>query len=84
MALGATLINTARGSLVDTDAVLSSLESGHLGAYCCDAFVKEPPAPHSLWNHPNVHATPHIGGFTIESGQRSAALAVDAILEILG
>ena len=83
MAGGATLINTARGSLVDVDAVLAALESGHLGGYGCDAYVTEPPAAHALWAHPGVFATPHLGGFTAESVQRSVGMAVDVILDAL-
>lgn len=83
LARGALLINTARGSLVDADAVLASLESGHLGGYGVDAFVTEPPTPHELWQHERVVATPHLGGFTTESVQRSAAMAVDTILQAL-
>jgi len=84
LAPGATFVNTARGSLVDMDAVLAALESGHLGAYSCDAFSTEPPAHHDLWHHPRVTATPHIGGFTVESVHRSVTMAVDAILVALG
>jgi phosphoglycerate dehydrogenase-like enzyme len=80
---GATLVNTARGSLVDLDAVLAALESGRLGGYGCDVYASEPPDPHPLWSHPNVMTTPHLGGFTAESVQRSAAMAVDAILDAL-
>jgi len=83
VAAGATLINTARGALVDLDAVLAALDSGRLGAYGCDAYTSEPPDPHPIWSHQNVMATPHIGGFTAESVQRSAAMAVDAILDAL-
>lgn len=84
MADGATLINTARGSLVDLDAALAALESGQLGGFGCDAFVTEPPDAHALWAHPGVFATPHLGGFTAESVQRSVGMAVDAILDALG
>jgi len=83
VAVGATLINTARGALVDLDAALAALESGQLGAYGCDAYTSEPPDPHPIWSHPNVMATPHIGGFTAESVQRSAAMAVDAIVNAI-
>lgn len=83
VAEGATLINTARGSLVDLDAVFAALDSGRLGAFCCDAYSSEPPAPHAVWSHPNVLTTPHVGGFTEESVQRSAEMAVDAILDAL-
>jgi D-3-phosphoglycerate dehydrogenase len=80
---GATLINTARGSLVDLDATLTALESERLGGFGCDVYASEPPDPHPLWSHPHVLTTPHIGGFTAESVQRSAAMAVDAILQTL-
>ncbi len=80
---GALLINTARGSLVDLDAALAALDRGRLGGYACDVYSSEPPDPHPLWTHPLVLTTPHIGGFTTESVQRSAAMAVDAILHVL-
>ena len=83
IAEAATLINTARGSLVDLDAALTALESGRLGGYGCDVYASEPPDPHPLWSHPNVMTTPHLGGFTAESVQRSAAMAVDVILDTL-
>lgn len=79
----ALLINTARGSSVDLDATLAALESGRLGGYGCDVYTSEPPEPHPIWSHPNVLTTPHLGGFTAESVQRSAAMAVDTILQAL-
>lgn len=79
----ALLINTARGSSVDLDATLAALEAGRLGGYGCDVYSTEPPEPHPLWSHPHVLTTPHLGGFTAESVQRSAAMAVDAILHAL-
>ena len=80
---GATLINTARASLVDLDAIHAALESGRLAGYGCDVYGTEPPDPHPIWSHPNVLTTPHLGGFTDESVHRSAAMAVDAILQAL-
>lgn len=81
MAPAATVINTARGRLVDLNAMLAALESGQVATYACDAYATEPPDPHPLWSHAGVMATPHLGGFTAESGQRAAAMAVDAILD---
>jgi phosphoglycerate dehydrogenase-like enzyme len=78
---GAVLVNTARWSLVDDDAVLSALESGRLRAYAVDAFANEPPEPSALLRHPNVIATPHLGAFTAESAKRASAACVDMILE---
>ncbi|TDW77910.1 hydroxyacid dehydrogenase [Kribbella pratensis] len=59
---GATLINTARGSLVDTDALIGHLEASRLYAVL-DVTEPEPqPAGSPLWELPNVFLTPHIAG----------------------
>ncbi|GAA1559888.1 hydroxyacid dehydrogenase [Kribbella hippodromi] len=59
---GATLINTARGSLVDTPALIEQLEAGRLYAVL-DVTEPEPlPADSALWELPNTFLTPHIAG----------------------
>ncbi|MFI6690299.1 hydroxyacid dehydrogenase [Streptomyces sp. NPDC050433] len=59
---GATLINTARGSLIDEDALLPHLVAGRLNAVL-DVTDPEPPPPHSpLYDLPNVLLTPHVAG----------------------
>lgn len=59
---GATLINTARGSLVDTDALIGHLQAGRLYAVL-DVTEPEPlPTGSALWELPNTFLTPHIAG----------------------
>ncbi len=81
---GAFLINTSRGPIVDEDALLEALESGHLGGAALDVYSKEPPDPDNpLIRHPKVVCTPHIASQT-EDAQRAAAIQVaEQIVEVL-
>jgi phosphoglycerate dehydrogenase-like enzyme len=68
MKRGAILVNTSRGPIVDTDAVIAALEGGHLGYAAFDVYDREPlPADHALRRVPNVLLTPHIGYVTEEN-----------------
>ena len=77
---GAVLVNTARASLVDDEAVLAALGSGALSAYAVDAFETEPPGPSALLRHERVIATPHVGGYTAASVSRATRGAVENLL----
>jgi D-3-phosphoglycerate dehydrogenase len=84
MKRGAFLVNVARGSLVDLDAVDAALASGQLGGAALDVFDPEPPDPsHSVFRRENVVATPHLGASTQEAQERVAAQTVDAVREAL-
>ena len=75
---GAHIINVGRGELIDEPALVSALESGHLGGAALDVFTTEPlPTEHPLWDMPNVIITPHSSGATPLAGDRAAAVFVD-------
>jgi D-3-phosphoglycerate dehydrogenase / 2-oxoglutarate reductase len=84
MPAGALLINTARGALVDEDALVEALRSGHLGGAGLDTFATEPPDPgHPLLKLDNVICTPHIAGATRESLLRVGTIAATNIVRHL-
>ncbi|MGI9253244.1 MAG: 2-hydroxyacid dehydrogenase [Thermomicrobiales bacterium] len=77
---GAVLINSARGGLLDYDAVCDALDSGHLRAAAFDVYDPEPPAPDSrLFTTPNITFSPHIAGASRETAERAAIIAADEV-----
>lgn len=84
MKRGAILINTARGGLVDTEALLQAITSGQLGAAALDVTDPEPlPVDHPLLHLDNVLITPHVASWTQEAKRRMLMGAVDRVLEVL-
>lgn len=62
---GASIINAGRGSLIDIDALISQLDSGHLAGATLDVVPEEPlPEDHPLWHHEKLIITPHIAAIT--------------------
>jgi glyoxylate reductase len=76
---GATLINTARGAVVDEDALVDELESGRISAGL-DVFVHEPHVPERLRGLANVVLTPHIASATHETRAAMTRIVVDNVL----
>ena len=81
---GAVYINSARAALHDTDALVASLQSGHLGAAGLDHFEHEwMDASHPLAAMDNVVLTPHIGGATYDTEANHTTMIAGDIAKIL-
>jgi phosphoglycerate dehydrogenase-like enzyme len=81
---GAILINTARGAIVNEQALLDALSTGPLSAAGLDVFATEPlPKNHPLTTLPNVVLTPHCAGITPEALHAGLQMAVDNIWKFL-
>jgi phosphoglycerate dehydrogenase-like enzyme len=82
---GAVVINVSRGGILDEDALLAALESGHLRGAALDVFATEPlPPEHPLWRHPRVLITPHVSAVTARFWDREMALILDNVRRYLG
>ena len=77
---GVYLVCTARGGVINEQALLEALNSGKVAGAALDVFEKEPSGFVELINHPHVIATPHIGGQTHEAQKRAA---IDIAKEVL-
>ncbi|HYX87986.1 MAG TPA: NAD(P)-dependent oxidoreductase [Gaiellaceae bacterium] len=73
---GACLVNTARGEIVDEDALVAELVSGRIRAGL-DVFAREPQVPPELLGLPNVVLTPHLGSATRQTREAMTRLVVD-------
>jgi phosphoglycerate dehydrogenase-like enzyme len=80
----AILVNTSRGPICDTEAIIAALEAGRLAYAGFDVYDKEPlPVDHALRTAPNVILTPHIGYVTDENYQSSYPQIVEDVLAFL-
>ncbi|WP_214411879.1 2-hydroxyacid dehydrogenase [Sphaerisporangium fuscum] len=80
MPRGSVLVNCARGSLLDYDALCDALESGHLFGAALDVFPEEPiPAGSRLLTTPNLVMTPHLAGASKETAAKAATIVAGEV-----
>lgn len=71
---GATIMNFARGEVIETEALLSAIDSGHLGGAFLDVTDPEPlPPEHALWTREKVHISMHLSGRSQNTIMRKGA-----------
>jgi D-3-phosphoglycerate dehydrogenase len=81
---GSVLINCARGTLIDYDAVCDALETGHLWGAGFDVFPEEPIPPNSrLLRTPHIVMTPHIAGASKQTAEKAARIAASEVRRFL-
>lgn len=79
----AILVNTARGGIVDEDALYEALKNGRIRAAALDATAAEPPYGSPLCSLPNCILTPHAGAATLEAASRMGLMAAKNALDVL-
>ncbi|MFX0096817.1 MAG: hydroxyacid dehydrogenase [Candidatus Hodarchaeota archaeon] len=80
---GAYIINTARGAVIDEDALYKALKSGKLAGAGLDVYEREPPEGSPLVKLPNVVSTPHIGASTVEAQKATSVILAEKIIALL-
>jgi D-3-phosphoglycerate dehydrogenase len=79
---GVIIINCARGGIINENALVTMLDTGHVYAAGIDVWEKEPAIDTVLQKHPRVVSTPHIGASTIEGQARIARTAAEQLLKV--
>jgi glyoxylate reductase len=83
MKRGAILVNTSRGAVVDTIALVDALRSGRLGAAGLDVYEDEPHVPRGLRELPNTVLLPHLGSATGTTRDAMARLCVENVIAVI-
>ncbi len=80
---GVRIINTARGELIDEEALVRALDDGRVAGAAIDVFREEPPVDSPLLTHDRIIVTPHLGALTPEAQERVAVDVAEQVLAIL-
>jgi glyoxylate reductase len=80
---GSIFVNTSRGGVVDTTAMIEALRSGHLGAAGLDVYEHEPRVPQELRELPNTVLLPHVGSATATTRNAMARLCAENVIAVL-
>jgi D-3-phosphoglycerate dehydrogenase len=80
----ALLVNTARGALVDEEALTRALSEGRIGGACLDVFAEEPvAAPNPLLGAPRTIVSPHVAAQTVEAQDREVRQTIEDVVRVL-
>ncbi len=74
------LVNTARGGIVDEDALYTALSEGWIGGAALDVFSTEPMTDSPLFSLPNVVVTPHLGASTTEAQDKAGTMVAESVV----
>jgi glyoxylate reductase len=83
MQRGAILVNTSRGAVVDTSALIEALTAGHLGAAGLDVYEDEPHVPPELIELPKTVLLPHVGSATAATRDAMSRLCADNVIAVI-
>jgi len=82
MKQGARIINTARGGLIDEEALAKAIKEKKLAGAAIDVFVQEPCTQSILFEYPNIIVTPHLGASTAEAQVTATRDVVEQIIDV--
>lgn len=78
------IVNTARGEIIDEEALAAALHDGRIAGAAIDVFSKEPPGPdHPLIGAPNAILTPHLGATTAEAQDKAGKTVAEQVVAVL-
>ncbi|KAJ6441203.1 hydroxyisocaproate dehydrogenase [Purpureocillium lavendulum] len=76
---GVIIVNTARGAIIDEEALVGALESGKVWSVGLDVFEQEPAVHPGLLSHPGAVLLPHVGTATVDTQRRMETLVIDNV-----